>query len=312
MIFESSDNIKIYCKSFCVKKPKASVLLIHGLGEHSRRYGRFLEELNTKSLDVHVMDLRGHGCSEGLYGHVSHFSQYHLDLEYWWKFLCSKGLIRTKLPIFLFGHSLGGLIAFDHAASYRKSLYRSLHGLILSAPAIALQSVMVSVRPILNIGIPSAIGRLHFPNGINPEHLTRDKAIVKAYKEDPLVHSKITPSLFREILNRISLLYSEDVFMELPTLFMVPSADKIVDPDAVVDFVKNLEGVDNELVVFPKFYHEIFNEKNKQEAYKVLFTWVEKCLKQKKSNLSNSSLRKAIGKAPSRLHRARKVLSTLI
>lgn len=295
-----------------MKEAKASVLALHGLGEHLRRYGGFVKKLNAQNIDVHLMDLRGHGCSEGLYGHIHHFSQYHLDIEYWWKFLCAKGLVQTKVPVFLFGHSLGGLIALDHAISYRKSLYRSLHGLILAAPAIALQSAMISMRPILNIGIPSSVGRLHFPNGINPKHLSRDKLVVKAYEEDPLVHSKITPSLFREILNRISYIHSKDIFMELATVFMVPGADKIVDSEALISFVKNLEGVDNELIIFPNFYHEIFNEKDNKEAYKALFTWVAKCLKQKKLNLSNSSLKKATGKETSRFRRARKVLSTLI
>ena len=278
MIFTASDGIVIHCKSFTTKQAKASLMVVHGLGEHLGRYSGLVELLLEQDVDVHLIDLRGHGCSEGLAGYVTDFAQFHLDIEYWWKFLKNEKILNAELPVFLLGHSLGGLIVCDFVLHNKGVFCRSLSGMALSAPALGVNSTLMLLKPIFDFGIPSLISKIHIGSGIDASLLTHDKKKVAEYLADPLVHGKITPSLFRGMLNRMQKIQNTKSSFKIPALFLIPDADQVTDQKIALKVANAISAPTKDIVVLNGFYHEVFNEKKRDEAFGALFRWIRKCL----------------------------------
>lgn len=309
MIFESNDNCLLYCESHTVKKPKASMLVVHGVGEHCGRYSEFTEYLNRMHVDVHLLDLRGHGRSDGVRGHVDDFSYYYGDLEAWLGHLEKSGGLNTEMPCFLFGHSLGGLIATGFLAQYKRGpLSVDIKGLILSNPAfgIYMNPLRVLEKQIAK-KLPVFLRGIQVPSGIDPALLSHDETVVEAYKNDPLVHTWVTPGLFASMLRAMKGLPKTLASIRVPVLFLLSGKDKIVNVEAAERYAQRLEAAHAGNVTvrhFHGFFHEIFNEVKRERAYLELKKWILTCLHpQKKASsrkgLSKSSAREAIAKGTS-------------
>lgn len=318
MIFLASDGIRIHCKSCTRENAKGDVLVLHGMGEHLGRYAEFAERLNKAGYNAHLMDWRGHGCSEGLSGHVEKFSQFFKDIESWIQFLEGQGLLDPIRPKFLFGHSMGGLIALDFAFHHRDAFVHSLDGIALSSPAVGVLNPIVLLKPVFDLALPGMLKQLHFPNGIKPEQLSHDKEILKEYANDPLVHNKVTIGLVREMLAAIDRVRRNKSALPFPALVLYGDQDSIVDPEALQKFAKNLQAVDKEVKEFRGFFHEVFNEKKRAQAYEIFLDWLNRWAKPQKQKAatrkstkssSKSSGKKASVKAISRSPRGKKVRS---
>ena len=141
MIFRSDDGTLIFYDSLLVEKPIGSVLIVHGLGEHSGRYEELASELLNLRLNVHLLDLRGHGRSYGTRGHFNSLEEIHRDIDGWIAHLVSSGTLKENAPCFFLGHSLGGLIVLSYLDQYKAhALYPRLAGAIISVPAIELRN----------------------------------------------------------------------------------------------------------------------------------------------------------------------------
>ena len=125
----TTDGLRLYLRRHEHANPRAEILITHGFGEHSGRYGALTEHLLKHGYSVTAYDHRGHGLSDGLPGHVESFAEYDDDLA---KLISSVRLRDQATSLFVIGHSMGGLIALRYAA--RKSA--TLSGAIISAPLI--------------------------------------------------------------------------------------------------------------------------------------------------------------------------------
>ncbi len=282
MIFTSSDKTNIHYNSFCKENNKASLLVLHGLGEHPGRYEEFRKKAEQENLDIHLMSLRGHGCSEGTRGHVDNFSQYHEDISAWYSCLKEQGHLRS--PIFLFGHSLGGLIFLDYILHSRQPLTYNVSGIALSSPALGINTPLKVIKPFLDTGAFGFLERLQFPNSIKPKYLSHDKKYLRNYKEDPLIHNKITLALFRHLLGAIHKVWKTKSKINVPILFFIAGEDKIVDSQAILSFAKSSVVENKKIEKLPGFYHEVFQEKGKAKVYSTFFKWINQCLKKKEKN----------------------------
>jgi acylglycerol lipase len=170
--------------------PVASLLLVHGLHEHSGRYERVGDLLAARDIDVLAYDLPGHGRSGGRRAHIEHFDDLFADVE---DLLTER---RTAgLPVVLFGHSLGGLIAVAYAESDRPQpdlLAVSAPALVSTTPGALRAAAAVFSRVAPKLAVPSAL---------RPDHLSRDEAVARAYTEDPLRLSKTTARMGQEVLD---------------------------------------------------------------------------------------------------------------
>lgn len=300
MIFKSSDGTLIFCESFRAVKPQGSIFVVHGLGEHSGRYQEFTKECLRLKLDVHLMDLRGHGRSQGVRGHFNSFEELHSDLDAWLDHLVGSGELSAG-PSFLFGHSLGGLIATTYLAKYvAKPMYPIFAGMILSAPALGLRMNPFKVLEAkIARSIPPFFRTIQVPAGIDANLLTHDKEEVEKYKADPLVHSWITPAAFTAIEQAIATLPNLISHLDLPSLFIIPGKDKVVDPIATQKFAAKLSVAHSgkvEVKNFHSFFHESFNELKKERAYLELKKWILKCLLPTKATSSKKSSSKSSAK----------------
>lgn len=297
MIFKSSDGTLIFCESFRAVKTRGSILVVHGLGEHSGRYKEFVKECLKLKLDVHLMDLRGHGRSQGVRGHFKSLEELHADLDAWLEHLIGDGEL-SELPCFLFGHSLGGLIATTYLPKFpHRPLYPKLQGLILSAPALGLRMNPLKILEAkLAHKIPAFFRSIQVPAGIDAALLTHDKVEVQKYKEDPLVHPWITPAAYSAIEAGIASLNGIISDLNLPSLFLIPGKDKVVDSVAAQKFAAKLSVAHSgkvEVKNFHSFFHESFHESKKERAYLELKKWIIKCLLPAKPNNSKKSSSKS-------------------
>lgn len=246
---------------------RGSVVLMHGLGEHSGRYRHLAEFFNQCGLSVRCYDHRGHGRSQGARGDVINGDPMVQDAE----IVIDDFAAHFADPPFLFGHSMGGLFA----ARFALARLSPLRGLILSSPALA---VRLSPLQLKLLKLMHAIApRVGVPNGLSPAVLSHDAKVVAAYKADPLVHNKISARLMRSMLSSIEYCQSRAPTLDLPTLMMISGDDHLVDADGSKRFFARLPAGQAELHVYDDLYHEIFNEGD-ERPFADLRAWLDKLI----------------------------------
>lgn len=249
------------------------VLIVHGLGEHIERYAHVAAALNAAGWSVHGWDHRGHGKSGGKRGDIPDHDALLRDTahvidavrEPWGRFV-------------LLGHSMGGAIAACFAAEALASTpaawSRPLDGLVLSSPALDAglsggQKLALALAE--NIAPGLAVG-----NGLKPEWISRDPAVVSAYENDPLVHDRITARLTRFIVDAGERAIADAPRWAVPTLLMWAGADRCVAPRGSEAFAAAAPPEALATRPWPELYHEIFNEPEKAAVLAVLAQWLNR------------------------------------
>ena len=266
--FENSIQQTIYYQHWLPDTaPKAALLVIHGLNEHSGRYAHLADFFTQRDIAVFSLDQIGHGKSEGTRSFVKQFSFLIDDLVTYIGLI--KGIV-GDIPLFTIGHSLGGLInpvfLFDHQDL--------VSGAIFSGP-LTLVPDYVSSFTITMGQIISAILPKMVLLEIDKENLSRDPAVVQAYIDDPLVYNgKITVRMSAEMNAAIKRVGKEVSSINLPVLILHGGEDKIVDP-ACSDFLYNgVASEDKKLIVYDGFFHEIFNEPEQDQVFTDMLNWL--------------------------------------
>lgn len=239
--------------------PRAFIVLVHGLAEHSGRYERTGSLLAEAGFWVRGFDLRGAGASGGRRWHVEDWSRYHDQVQRHLEWARGRGG-----PVVLMGHSLGGAIALGYALSHRPKPDL----LVLSAPALAGGAGWQRVlAPILARVTPS----LPIPNPVDGEHLSRDPGVAEAYFADPLVHTSSTCQFGAEALAEIDRLNDEAHGLDIPTYVFHGGEDRLV-PTRASEFLAGLAKVDRK--VYPGLRHETLNEPEGPEVVADLVEWL--------------------------------------
>lgn len=260
---------RLYRRSWLPETPpRAAILLVHGLGEHSGRYEYFAAHCTARGFSVHAVDHYGHGCSEGLRGHVQRFSVYLDGLR------ALRDAVRdddADLPLFLVGHSMGGLIA----AAFLGEDQASFRGCVLSGPLLRSDAeppalVMTVVRLISWLAPTVPI------IGLDPGGVSRDPAVVEAYVKDPLVHhGKSTARLIAELSSAMRGTLATAPGIELPLLIMHGDADQLTSPSGSQALYDMAGSTDKTLRRYPGLYHEIFNEPERDRVLGEMSAWLE-------------------------------------
>lgn len=251
-----------------VDQPRATILLIHGLGEHSGRYQHVAEAFNAKGFTVLAPDHLGHGESPGTRVFVEQFDDYLTGVRE------CRAIIDQQcpgVPCFLLGHSMGGLIAgrllLEDQQQYR--------GALLSGPAFAAEAppsglVMFIGRLLAKIA-PKA-GMI----ALDASGVSRDPQVVAAYNADPLVnHGKITAALGVALFDAMAEVMSRAAEIKLPLLVMHGDADAMAAPKGSEQFAAAVSSSDKTLTLLPGLYHEIFNEPEGANIIAAYAEWIE-------------------------------------
>jgi acylglycerol lipase len=267
--FKGTDNFELYWRAWLPdSKPKAIVLVVHGLAEHISRYGNLVSHLVSRGLAVYGLDHQGHGKSEGTRVFVKRFQVYLDDLETFY------GIVRAENPglkVFLLGHSMGGLIAAAYAVQHQQEFA----GLIVSAPLLkAGDSVSPSIISLAKI-LSSILPKMGV-QALDSTHLSRDTSVVKAYDSDPLVYrGKITARLGSELFAAMASLEQQIQTISLPLLIMQGSDDKLVSHEGSRLLFEKAGSKDKTIKIYDGFYHEIFNEPDRSRVFADLDAWLD-------------------------------------
>jgi alpha-beta hydrolase superfamily lysophospholipase len=253
-----------------------TVQIVHGVAEHSGRYGNVLNTLVPAGYACFAHDLYGHGKSNGMRKYVDKFEDYIEDQRIFKDFITAMHQELLEKPKFLLGHSMGALIAFYYATIYK----HDFTGLILSGfgprQIYNIPKILLAIGPSLG---PTLLSKAIFNSGLTADFVSRDPEVVKAYKEDPLDCdiSKFTGRLGGYYIRYGKAIPKNTAKVEEPLLVQVGSGDKFN-----TDFDK-LEGLftgteDKTIKIYEGLYHEVYNEFPDDRAIVLndLLEWIQK------------------------------------
>jgi alpha-beta hydrolase superfamily lysophospholipase len=254
---------------------RGSLLIVHGLGEHSGRYEHVGGHLAGLGLATTAYDLRGHGRSEGARGSVPHEDALLDDLEFVYAIAARRAAAAGDArPPLLLGHSLGGALAALAVTAGRVEP----RALVLSSPALRLrvsrgQAALAAVTRRL------APDR-QFPNDLPVDRLSHDPAVPAAYRADPLVHDRITPRLLRFLSGAGDAVRRDAGTIAVPTLLLASGRDALVDAAGARELADRLAAGIATVHVYDDLEHELFNEAEPARArvFADLDTWLEPLL----------------------------------
>ncbi len=260
---------------WCSERPRALVAIVHGIGEHSGRYAALAADLVAKArVTVVALDLPGHGDAPGARGDMPSWDVVR-DTVIPAMFTATRGLPDQPydLPHVLLGHSMGGVIALDHALAHP----RGLLALVLSSPGLRSQMPPWWKLALANVALATAPS-MGFAHGLDVTGISRDPDVVKAYRDDPRVHGKISPRLYSAFNEARQRCLRESRQLAVPTLLMQGMSDRMVDPKGALEFAGSVPHGMIRLETFADRYHEIFNDVGREEPVKILTGWLDAVL----------------------------------
>lgn len=266
--FTVDDGLKLFSKNWTVKNPRAVIFLVHGFGEHCRRYEHFAAFWQKNQVAVIGYDRRGHGSSEGKRGHTPSFDNLLDEVAY----LIGEGEnLYPGVPKILYGHSQGGNIVLNYLIKRNPEIAAAVVTGAWIQLAFQPPAVMVFLGKLMNAIFP----KFSQPNQLNPDHLSRDKKVGADYMNDPLVHRSITARMGMEMLKSAAFLDEYSGEIKVPLLMMHGEKDQIISPSAAKTFSERVSG-DVTFKMWTGLFHEIHNEPEQNEVFGFTLDWLEK------------------------------------
>lgn len=247
------------------KRARGTLAIVHGYGEHAGRYREFSAWLAGHGWRVVACDLPGHGRSPGRRGHIRRFSDYLSVVE------ALLAEAQRAAPVFLLGHSLGGLIA----ARYLELEPQAASGLILSSPFFGLALPVPAWKRALAQMLSRLWPAASLPSGIRPEDLSHDPKVVEAYRRDPLVHRVATARWFTEVLAAQTAALRDAPKLEVPVLIVQGEEDRLAQVAATRAFAAACGSPSLTLKLYGGLYHETLNELDRKRVWQDILAWLE-------------------------------------
>ena len=254
------------------RSPRGVVLIAHGYAEHLGRYRAFVAHLTGRGFATAAVDHRGHGRSGGPRGHCRTFADFVADLRTladmtarWW----------PDVPRLLFGHSMGGLIAFLYLLRHPETVRAGA----LSAPAFRVPDAAPRSLQMVALLLGRIAPGVGLRSSLDERLLSRDSAVGAAYVADPLVHRRASAGFYRAVLAAQGVVRAEAARLSVPLLILQGDTDRIVDPAAATEVAARLTSP-HELVVLPGYYHELLNEPPAERGHvlALLDAWMDRWL----------------------------------
>jgi alpha-beta hydrolase superfamily lysophospholipase len=261
-------NTRIFYQSWRPDAPVGTVVVVHGYAEHSGRYAHVAAALSEAGYAVWALDHRGHGRSEGDRAIVTQFEHFVVDLASFVR------LVREQsgdLPLFILGHSMGGLISTHYAFDHQ----HQLSGLILTGPAFKLDE---GVSPLLLAvsGLVSALAPNAKVAPFDASGVSRDVRVVEAYMADELnYHGHVKARMGRELMLAGRGVLTRAPEITIPVLVVQGEADRLVSPAGTYAAFAAFASADKTLRKYPEAYHEVLNEPEQAEIIPLIREWLD-------------------------------------
>jgi alpha-beta hydrolase superfamily lysophospholipase len=270
--FEGTGGLRLYEQYWLPETPaeaKGVVVIVHGLAEHSGRYAHVGQFLAQHGYIAPALDHRGHGQSGG--GHTTYVDRYtdwlaDLDL-----FLARVRAEFSGKPLFLLGHSLGGLISTAYVLTYKPEL----RGVLLSGAAL---KIGADVSPLM-VKLAGFLGTVA-PNmptiKLSNSSVSRDPAVMQRYDDDPLNYRGGIPARTGAELNRaVQFVQAHFTEFNLPVRIMYGTEDILADPKGSQMLYEQAASTDKTLRPYQGLYHEIMNEPEKEMVLGEIAEWLD-------------------------------------
>ena len=263
---DSVDGAKLAYRAWPLPDGKITFAVVHGLGEHAGRYRRFADGMAKHGFGTFALDLRGHGNSPGQRGHVDSWSQWTDDVSAFVKHIsASSG--GEVVPL---GHSFGG------AALLSTVLAGKLPGtkrFIVSSPALKVKVAVPAWKIKLGTAASKVMPKLALDNEVDPKLISRIPDIVEEYRNDPLVHTKISSRMYTEWLAATKDILNRAGEIKVPFLILAGTDDGLIDPQGSKDLNKGAASM-SELRLLEGRYHEPFNDRDNEEVFTLIASWL--------------------------------------
>ncbi len=259
-------GIPLHLYHFPTERVRAVIALVHGQGEHIGRYQHVAQFFNRHNFAVVGIDLQGHGKSGGKRGHAASVDDLLDDIGV---LLDKTRELYSGVPLFLYGHSMGGGLCLNYVVRRKPSL----QGLVVTGPWIRLAFEAPAVKVIAGRLLRKFMPTLTLPTGLASQFISHDPEVVKAYQNDPLVHDKMSAAAGIALLEAAAFLNGYADKMPVPTLVQHGGDDKLTSAPASKEFCQQVGGKIWHKE-WPGLYHEIHNEQNRQEVFQYTLDWM--------------------------------------
>lgn len=261
--FVTSDGTELFTRTLTPESPRYDMLIVHGLAEHSGRWVGPARQFAAHGAMVHMLDLRGHGQSDGDNMHVDDFSVFADDVSEF----AAVSAAASGRPWVLYGHSMGGLICTGYLIDQRTPVPNAA---VLSAPGLD-----DGISPVLK-GFAKILGgiapKMKFPTDVSAEHLSRDPSVGEAYFADPHVYTKATTRMGRSGFAEQARLRDRVGEIVTPTYVFHGAEDELVPPSASAGFTRS-PSVQRKL--HPNLRHETHNEPEGEQVIGDVIDWID-------------------------------------
>ena len=265
---KSADGTKLAYRAWPTAAAQATFAVVHGLGEHSGRYARFAEGMARHGMSTYALDLRGHGESEGQRGHVDSWSQWTDDVSAFVSHV--EHLVGAEVvPL---GHSFGGAALLSTVLAGKLPNSKRF---AVSSPALKLRLQAPAWKAAIAPYASKIVPRLAMDNEVDAAAVSRIPEVVAAYRNDPLVHSRISSRMYTEWQNATVDILGRAGQIKIPFLILAGTADPLIDPEGSRRLHELAPSL-SELHMLEGRYHEPFNDLGSDEVFQLVADWMQR------------------------------------
>ena len=265
-VFRNKKGLNVFYRNWKTDdSPKAVILLVHGFNSHSGYYHNFAMQLNEINFEVYAIDLVGRGQSDGERYYIRNYTNVLADIDQ--LFNIAKTDNPTQ-PVFLYGHSAGGVFASVYAVQRQDKL----KGLIAASFAFQIPAPGFALAIIKLLGYITPHTRLV---KLNNEDFSRDKSVVEAMNNDPLLANEKQPArTMQQLILAAGYLTKRMSGIKIPLLILHGTADKATQPAGSQYFMEHASSTDKKLKLYEGHYHDLLNDKYNEIVIMDIIRWL--------------------------------------
>jgi alpha-beta hydrolase superfamily lysophospholipase len=260
---------KVFYREWTCVDPKATVILVHGMGGYSGRFFEMGPYLAKSGFQIYAIEQQGHGENPTPKGHIDNFKLYTADLK------TMVNSARSQHPgkkLFIFGESMGGLITLDYCIHNQ----RSIDGAILMSPAVKDKLPMTPQKKldifVSSIKVPMKFFSAEFDAGM----FTRDPVMAKRINSDLLEVRSFTAKFYQAILKTIVYVNLMPWRIKLPVFFILSGKDTMVSAEAGEKCFQKIRSKDKVLKWYPEMFHALYVDKDREVVFRDIVEWLNK------------------------------------